>query len=46
MEETTEGMSGELMEQRHQLMDLDPDSQWTDYPGAKNVACPPVLVVV
>ena len=36
-----EQTDGELIEQRHQLMDLDQDSQWTDYPGSECVSCPP-----
>ncbi|WP_405769167.1 hypothetical protein OG539_32540 [Actinacidiphila glaucinigra] len=31
---------GALLDQRHQLLDLDPDSRF-DYPGACCVNCPP-----
>lgn len=34
-------MAGALLEQRHQLLDLDADSQCRDFPGATCPACPP-----
>lgn len=35
-----EATEGALLDQRHQLLDLDPDSRF-DYPGACCVNCPP-----